>query len=168
MKNNQTNTIWILLVLLFGLLLAGCSSEGPDNAEAPSETDPNKVTDIVWQWETLTVATGEVDDGGRPLRETTSISDPENYTLILREDGTFSAKADCNQISGTYSADGGYSFTLGPSTMAFCGEDSQDQQYIDLLSRVVAGGPYGEGFALETPGGSERMEFRNGGVAPIE
>jgi len=36
------------------------------------------------------------------------------------------------------------------------------------LSSVVAGGPYDSGFALETPGGAERMEFRNGGAAPAQ
>lgn len=161
----RTTLLITLFVALLSIALVGCSS---NESEPEVDADPNNVTDIIWEWETLKVATGQVDDGGRPISETTSISNPESYTLILREDGTFSAKADCNQISGTYLADGGYSFTLGPSTMAFCGEDSLDLQYIDLLSRVVAGGPYGEGFALETPGGSERMEFRNGGPAPIQ
>jgi hypothetical protein len=51
--------------------------------------------------------------------------------------------------------------------MAACGEDSLDQQYLDLLSQVVAGGPDGSGgLALETAGGEKRMSFSNGGSAP--
>ena len=157
---------FILLIFLCTFLFVGCTSSSSE-AEA---TDPNKVTDIIWEWEALKVSTGEVDEGGRPMRETTEIANPENYILILREEGAFSGKADCNQISGTYTTEnGGYQFALGPSTMAFCGEDSLDQQYLELLGRIVAGGPDGAGgFALETAGGAERMEFRNGGAAPAQ
>lgn len=160
----QKKLFIIVLIALLTIVVVGCAS---NESESAADTDPNQVTDVVWEWETLKAATGEVDDGGRPMSEETAIPNPENYTLILREDGTFSGKADCNEISGTYSTESGYSFTMGASTLAFCGEESLDQQYVDLLSRVVAGGPNGAGgFALETPGGSERMEFRNGGAAP--
>jgi heat shock protein HslJ len=151
-----------IFLLVFGLIMVGCSSGDA------TTTDPNQVTDIVWEWETLKVKTGYDNEAQRPIQETSTIPDPENYTLILREDGTFNGKADCNEISGTYSSEGGYSFTMGPSTMAFCGEDSLDQQYLELLSRVVAGGPYGESFALETPAGDERLEFGNGGATQTQ
>ena len=46
--------------------------------------------------------------------------------------------------------------------MAFCGEDSLDQQYVDLLGQVVAGGSDGAGgLALETAGGAQRMLFES-------
>ena len=149
-----------LLLVLFmatGIALVACSSESTE-PESAATADVNKVTDIVWEWVTLK---------DQSTQETTNIPNPENYNLILREDGTFSAKADCNQVSGTYSTENGYSFNLGPSTMAACGEDSLDQKYIQLLSNVAAGGPDGAGgFALEEAGGAQRMEFRNGGPAP--
>jgi heat shock protein HslJ len=95
------------------------------------------------------------------------VPNPENYTIIFRTDGTFTGKADCNNISGTYSQEGGFTITLGPTTMAYCGETSMDQQYVQLLSSVTAGGPDGSGgLALETAGGEQRMEFKNGGAAP--
>ncbi len=166
LQRKQSQYVSFLFILLVTIFIAGCS---PSSSEANATSDPNKVTDIVWEWEALKTNSGEVDEGGRPIQETTAIPNPENYTLILREDGTFSGTADCNQISGTYSTESGYSFTIGPSTMAFCGEASLDQQYLDLLGRVVAGGPDGAGgFALETPAGGERMEFRNGGAAPVQ
>jgi heat shock protein HslJ len=141
----------ILLTVVAGLALIGCTSQ---EAADPA---PGVVTEIVWEWESLRE---------QPGQEKTDIPNPENYTLILRQDGTFSGQADCNQIAGTY--EGTYSFTLGPSTLAACGSDSLDQQYLQLLGTVVTGGPYGELFALETAGGAQRMEFRNGGAAPAQ
>ncbi|NHZ71534.1 MAG: META domain-containing protein [Aquificales bacterium] len=168
LNEKRASSLLMLLLLVVGLVLVGCSSESAEPKSA-EPTDPYVVTDIVWEWETLKVATGTVDEYGRAMREATTIPNPENYILILREDGTFSGTADCNQISGAYTADGGYSFTLGPSTMAACGPDSLDQQFLELLGSVVAGGPDGGGgFALETAAGGERMEFRNGGLAPAQ
>jgi heat shock protein HslJ len=47
--------------------------------------------------------------------------------------------------------------------MAACGENSMDQQYLQLLGSVVAGGPDGAGgLALETAGGEQRMTFVSG------
>jgi heat shock protein HslJ len=136
----------VFLAALFTLV--ACSS-GDDEADS--------ITDKEWQWEFVK---------DQPSGETTTVADPENYTLVFRDDGTFSGKADCNQISGTYTQEGGFFLTLGPSTMAFCGEDSLDQLYLDLLNNVVAGGPTGDDrFALEWAGGEKRMEFIDGGAA---
>ena len=145
----QSMLFFVLLAALFALVT--CSSS--DDAE----TTGTEITDIVWQWERV------ID---RPSGETTTVPNPENYTLIFKDDDTFSGQADCNQIGGTYSQEGGFTLTIGPSTMAFCGEESLDQQYIDLLNGVVAGGPDGAGgFALEWAGAEKRMEFSNGGAA---
>ena len=133
--------VFVLWTTLFTLV--ACSDE----------TD--SITDTTWQWESVS---------DRPTGEITTVPDPENYTLVFREDGTFSGQADCNQISGTYTQEGGFILTLGPSTMAFCGEDSLDKQYLELLGGVVTGGPDGAGgFALEWAGSEKRMEFSNGG-----
>ena len=150
-----------ILLVVFSLIVVACSSGDA------TITDPAQVTDVVWAWEMLKVTTGFDNEAQRPIQETTTIPNPESYTLILREHSTFSGRADCNEISGTYTSMSGYAFTVGPSTMAACGDDSLDQQYLQLLGNVVAGGPDGAGgFALETAGGAERLEFRNGGSAP--
>lgn len=86
--------------------------------------------------------------------------------IQFNEDGTLSGTADCNNFSGTYSQENGFSISLGATTMAFCGEASLDQQYLGLLAAVAAGGPDGQGgLALETAGGAQRMLFQNGGSA---
>jgi hypothetical protein len=53
--------------------------------------------------------------------------------------------------------------------MAACPEGSLDQQYLQLLGSIAAGGPDGQGgLALETAGGEQRMEFKNGGAASAQ
>jgi heat shock protein HslJ len=126
--------------------LAACGS-GSESDSASGDS----ITGVVWQWETVT---------NQDTNEITTVPNPENYTIEFKEDGTFTGQADCNQIAGTYSTESGFSITLGPSTLAFCGEASLDTVYLDLLSNVAAGGPDGTGgLALETAGGQQRMRF---------
>jgi heat shock protein HslJ len=143
--------ITISIMVLLGLfLLVACTAE-----EEPTST--NSIEGVVWHWESVTV---------KPSGDTTTVPDPENYTLIFNEDGTFNGTADCNSIGGTYSQEAGFTITVSTSTRAFCGEDSLDQQFLDLLANVVAGGLDGAGgLALENAGGEKRMLFSNGGAA---
>jgi heat shock protein HslJ len=132
----------------------GSSSSNP----APAAT--NTIQGVIWQWVSVT---------NQPTKETTTVPNPENYTITFNADYTLTGKADCNNFAGTYSQANGFSIKLGPSTMAFCGEKSLDQQYLQLLSSVAAGGPDGAGgLALENAGGEKRMLFKNGGPAPID
>ena len=155
MSVNRFNArLWIKLVGLGLMVMVALAACAPAATPAPSNT----ITDIVWQWTSVTNQT---------TKQTTTVPNPENYTIIFKTDGTFTGKADCNNIAGTYSQANGFSITLGPSTMAYCGEASLDQQYLQLLSSIAAGGPDGSGgLALETAGGEQRMLFKNGGAAP--
>ena len=138
------------VVLGIMIFLVACTP-----AATPAPT--NSIQDIVWQWTSLT---------NRSTGETTTIPNPESYTITLNTDGTLNGQADCNNFNGIYSQENGFTIELGASTMAFCGEASLDQQYLSLLGSVVAGGPDGAGgFALETAGGEQRMLFKNGGAA---
>jgi len=151
--NRKTRSVTLLAVLGVLLLVAAC---GP----AATPTPANTITGIIWQWVSVTnKSTGEM----------TSVPNPESYTITFNADGTLNGKADCNTFSGTYSQEGGLIITLGASTKAYCGEASMDQQYLELLSAVVAGGPDGQGnLALENAGGEKRMLFKNGGAAPAQ
>ena len=125
---------------------------------APATTSSNSITGIVWQWTSVT----EQSSGN-----TTTVPNPANYTLVFNTDGTLNGTADCNSFAGTYSQQNGFTITLGPTTLAFCGEASLDTQYLALLGSIAAGGPDGQGnLALETAGGAQRMLFKNGGAAP--
>jgi heat shock protein HslJ len=122
---------------------------------APAQANP--IQNINWQWTDVTnKTTGEV----------TTVQNPENYTIVFNADGSLDGKADCNTFNGTYSQSNGFSIKIGTSTKAYCGDTSLDQQYLDLLANVAAGGPDGSGgLALETAGGEQRMQFKDGGPA---
>jgi heat shock protein HslJ len=129
----------------------------PAASTVPTQENVNPIQDILWQWLSVT---------NHSTGETTTVANPENYTIAFFADGTLAGKADCNNFTGTYSQENGFTITLGASTMAFCGEASMDQQYLTLLGSVAAGGPDGAGgLALENAGGEQRMLFKNGGAA---
>jgi len=147
-----SRTIAVFLILLVCLgLLAACV---PVPAPAPT----NSIQNTLWQWVSVTNQT---------TKQTTTVSAPENYTIVFNADGTLTGKADCNSFTGTYSQENGFAIKLGATTMMYCGDASLDAQYLQLLSSVAAGGPDGAGgLALETAGGEQRMLFKNGGPAP--
>jgi heat shock protein HslJ len=61
-----------------------------------------------------------------------------DYTITFNDDGTFAAKADCNQVSGTYTVQNNSVLTIvpGPSTLAFCGEESLSDAYVAALAQA--------------------------------
>ena len=67
-------------------------------------------------------------------------ADPANYTIEFAADGTFQAKADCNQVSGTYTTTptGGLTIVLGPSTLVACPEGSLGSQYATGLGNAAS------------------------------
>ena len=138
--------LFSIAICLELLILAACGSQ----QEAPPS---DSITGVEWQWQSVTNQTTD---------ETTTVPNPENYTITFNEDGTFEGQADCNSIAGSWSQENGFSITVGPSTLAFCGEASLDQVYVGLLGNVAAGGPDGAGgLALETAGGEQRMLFES-------
>jgi heat shock protein HslJ len=148
--NKKSRSIGVLVSLGALLLLVAC-------AGGATSTPTDSIQGIVWQWTSLT---------NKTTGETTTVSNPESYTITFNADGTLTGQADCNTFNGTYSQENGFTITLGATTMAYCGEASLDQQYLTLLGSIAAGGPDGAGgFALETAGGEQRMLFKNGGAA---
>ncbi len=63
-----------------------------------------------------------------------------NYTIEFKTDGSFQAKADCNQVGGTYTttSSGGLTITLGPSTLVACPEGSLADQYVQGLGNAAS------------------------------
>jgi heat shock protein HslJ len=115
----------------------------------------NPIQGINWQWVSVTDKTSG---------QTTSIAAPAQYTISFTADGFVNGLADCNSFTGTYSQASGMAIQITTMTRAACPEGSLDQQYIQLLESVAAGGPDGAGnLALETAGGAQRMLFQNGG-----
>ena len=127
---------------------------------APAPTPSSDITDIVWKWQTLDdVAAGA----------STRVPDPSKYTIVFRNDGTTTGQADCNTFSGTYSQGADFTINVTPDVMAACDQGSLDQQFLNLLDAVAAGGPDGAGgLMLQTAGGAQKLLFSNGGAAPVQ
>ena len=154
--NKHFRPLLLLASLSIVLFMAAACAPLATPPPAPPAAD-NTITNILWQWTSV---------ANKTTGETIEVPSPQNYTIAFYEDGTLSGQADCNTFTGTYSQESGFSIILGAMTMAACGENSLDQQYIGLLGSVAAGGPDGSGgLALETAGGEQRMLFVNGGAA---
>jgi heat shock protein HslJ len=144
---------------LFTLLIAICLLMGAGQmAPAAWAQSPGEITGIQWQWAELT----ETEPASQSV-----VPNPENYVLVLNADGSASLKADCNMVSWTYTLeDSSLTFnTLGPSTLAFCGEDSLDQQYLGLLGKGGTVSLEDDRLVLELNENAGRMVFDNGGPA---
>lgn len=145
---------WMAAILIYALLsLAGCLSDGGSKM-----TGTTPLTDITWQWIETLETTGEAS---------ITVAHPEKYSIVFKTDGTFHGKADCNVMGGRYTYAEGFQIAPGPSTMAYCSEQSLDRKYLDGLGRTTAGRIDERGYLiLESTGSTTRMRFRNGGDAP--
>ncbi len=67
-------------------------------------------------------------------------ADQANYTIEFKSDGTYSGKADCNAIAGSYTttSSGGLTIALGPTTLVACPEGSLSSQYITALGNAAS------------------------------
>ncbi len=149
------NRITLFIASLLMVLLITSCAQTADPASTPAAS--TSITNVLWQWSSVT---------NQATKQTTTVPNPENYTITFKPNGTVTGKADCNTFSGTYSQANGMSIKITTTTMMACPEGSLDQQYLTLLGSIAAGGPDGAGgLALETAGGEQRMLFKNGGMA---
>jgi heat shock protein HslJ len=110
-----------ILVVALSALFAAC-------AAAPG----SQLTGTTWQ---LSAYTEKVPafQGVVPAEQ------QPHFTILFNSDSTFSATADCNQVAGNYTTSGSnITITPGPSTMAFCGEESLDAIYTHMLSTATS------------------------------
>jgi hypothetical protein len=114
-----------LAALGCSLLLLGAPACGGD--------DPGSdLVGVQWKWSgRLEGDTGGMATGLQP------VSDPESYLLTLQPGGSFTAKADCTTVDGTYSLSGSdLTLEVEPLAKDACAEGSLAHQYVDLLRRV--------------------------------
>ena len=134
--------VLISIVIMAALIFSGCQGAG------------SKITDTIWEWEKFQ----SMDDSE------VIVDNPENYTLILNKDGSVAIKADCNAVLGEYTMeDSSLKITLGPTTLAFCGEDSLDTQYLGYLENVATYVLDGGKLYLNLWADAGNMIFRSGG-----
>jgi len=142
----------IVVGLVAGLLLAGVL------VPAAWADDHGAILGIRWQWTQLT----ETEPASQSV-----IADSENYVLVLNADGSANIQADCNQLQWTYTVEGDtISFnTLGPSTLAYCGDDSSDQIFLEKLGMASTWRVEDGRLVLELGENAGTMIFSNGGPA---
>jgi len=129
------------LILIIPLVIVACVSKQTDQP----------ITDTDWQWREMV----ETEPASQSL-----VPSPENYILRLLVDGTLSITADCNMVGGSYTLDGSaLTIELGPSTLAFCGEESLDQLYLGFLSNVERYAVENGQLVLELKDGAGQMTF---------
>lgn len=115
-------------ILMAMFVVAGCDMLG---GSSDSLTGKN------WQWSASTTTV--------PASQSV-VPNPEDYTIEFKSDGTFAAKADCNQVAGDYTTGDGGALTItpGPSTLVACPDDSLADLYMAGLatteSYVIAEG----------------------------
>ena len=109
------------LAVAMAAIIAACSSSG------------GGLTGKTWQ---LTAITEKV-----PAFQGVVPTDQQaNYTIEFKSDGSFSAKADCNNVSGTYTttSSGGLTIVPGPTTLVACPAGSMSSQYIAGLGNAAS------------------------------
>ena len=115
----------------------------PEQATNLEPISQEEMIDILWQWTSLEEPSPATGVG---------VGDPAQYDIVFQADGTYSAKADCNRLSGTYVLNGAQlAINPGITSLADCGPDSSYDQYLSLLWRVT-GVAQKEGLAGAAPG----------------
>jgi heat shock protein HslJ len=115
----RTRTL-LALVIGVAVIVAACSGGGG-------------LTGKTWQ---LTAITETVP----AFQGVVPPADQPNYTIEFKSDNTFSAKADCNQLAGTYTTTGsnGLAIVPGPMTLAACPEGSLSDKYVAALGKAAS------------------------------
>lgn len=110
----------LALVIVTTLIVAGCASG-------------SGLTGKTWQ---LTAITEQVPAFQGVVPE----ADQARYTILFNSDGTYSALADCNTMTGAYTTTGtgGLTIELGAMTRMACPEDSMSDMYVAALGNAAS------------------------------
>ena len=131
-------------VLALVLTLGACATPTPD-------TLPTEMLGVEWQLHSVLES--------EPAAQSV-IPDPQRYTIQFTAEGTAAIRADCNDALGNYTVQGSsMTITLGPATLAFCGEDSGDQLYMAALGQVSSYALSEFGMQLAVGDDAARLSF---------
>jgi len=111
-----------VLLVVVAILAAACSNNSAGT-----------LTGVTWQLTAITEKTPAFQ-GVVPAAE------QANYQVTFNADGSLNAKADCNNVLGTYKTSGSnnLTITLGPSTLVACPEGSMGNLFAHALARAAS------------------------------
>ncbi len=131
----------------------------PEQATNLEPITQEDMIDILWQWTSLEEPAPAPGIG---------VGDPSLYDIVFRADGTYSAKADCNRLNGTYTMNGSQlAINPGITTLAACEPESMSDQYLSFLWSVTGVGQNEGLLVLLLDDGSSAMSFVNAGPSPV-
>jgi|GEM_PF-4715938 heat shock protein HslJ len=150
--------IVILLILAALWLLKPGGQEPEQPAELPTQPAEEDISEVVGPlWKLLEVQT--------PVQGNITITDPNRYTLQLKDNNAAAATADCNSGVGTYTISGlEISLDLAFSNVD-CGDESNSANYIQALQDTTSYMLKGEMLNLYF-GNNGTMRFTKGVVIP--
>ena len=128
--------------------------EVAEAGDQPGAADAG-LTGRIFQWPGFTDASGaEV-----------TVDNPENYTITLLPDGTFTVVADCNLGGGSYVYGDDGSLQLGPirTTRAQCPEGSQSDTFLAFLEGASSAAVAADGTVTVTTADGSSATFIGGG-----
>lgn len=136
-------SVVLLVGIVVGILFTSRNNEQPSGG----------IINATWQWTSMK----EISPPAQSV-----VPDPSSYTITFKNDGTFEAKADCNQVSGTYSVgDRELRIALGPSTMAECPPESLYNIFLANLAAVDGYTLQGDLLTLSFRAGAGEMAFKS-------
>jgi heat shock protein HslJ len=110
-------------------------------------TGPSSVTGAAWKLQSIQTSTGTI-----------AISRPDNFTVTFGDDSKLGIKADCNVCGGNYSlSGGGLSISQTFCTLAYCGDTSNDRQFMDVLNNATSIGVAGSELTIGSTKGIARF-----------
>ena len=126
--------------------------------DAPT-TLPPEMLDVEWQLHSVL----ENEPAAQSI-----VPQPQNYTIQFAADGTAAILADCDNVGASYTVSGtNLTLTLGPATLAFCGEDSGDNLYMTALGGVTSYVMSEYGMALDVSDVGQLQYIENNDIIDI-
>ncbi len=126
--------------------------------EGQGEQTPPDIFDVEWRWSRF------VD----PVAGGLAVSNPEDYTLILTEDGQAIVYSDCNTGTGTFQLSGReLTVRILRTTLDTCGPDSLTTEFVDNLNASSNYFMQGESLYIDLRYDSGTMKFRRGPKASV-
>jgi len=144
------------LALALALALATCATPTPEvivvTATPPgADTLPAEMLGVEWQLYSVL----ESEPAAQSI-----IPEPQRYTIQFTAEGTAAIRADCNDVFGNYTIQGSnMTITLGPTTLAFCGEESGDHIYMAALGQVSSYSLSDRGMQLAVSDDATRLSY---------